>query len=134
VVDDIEAVNPAYLSAVDSYVQGWDTYMHQCCPTQLAGIYGSVCGSDLQAFASVHPDPDFIWGADPSSATGNTTATDLWYPPGNCGVANGYWYYSQRFRQYNSTHNETHNGTTLSVDDDCADGPIDPGDNTYSNC
>lgn len=131
VVYDLEQSPASCQAATNSYVRGWVTYMHSCCPTQLAGVYGSVCGSNLGALAGITPVPDFIWGA---YYDGTPSTKDLF--AGGCGVPNGDWISHQRFKQYQGTHNQTYNGVTLSIDSDCADGPTDPAgnDNTESQC
>lgn len=119
-VYDLDAVNTAYQSAVNSFIAGWIYQLHLA-PAQLAGVYGSVCGSNLNALAGLSPPPDFIWGA---WYNGNPSTSNL--NGGGCGVANGNWVYHQRLKQYTNTHNETWNGVTLSIDNDCANGPVDP--------
>lgn len=127
-VYDIEAVN-GYQTAVNSFVQGWTNYLNSA-PAQVPGVYGSVCGSNLVALASLSPPPTFIWGAEPN---GNLSTSDLYH--GGCGVPNGDWTNHQRLKQYTAGHNETHNGVTLLVDDDCANGPTDPsGGGTNNSC
>lgn len=125
IVFDLDSGNSKYQSAVNSFIEGWVTYMHQCCATQLAGVYGSVCGSNLQPLASITPVPDFIWGA---WYNGIPSTKNLW--TGSCGVPSGAWTSNQRLKQYTNTHQEfwpTSHGTPLNIDNDCADGPTAPG-------
>jgi hypothetical protein len=42
-------------------------------------------------------------------------------------VGSGLWTNRQRHKQYRGDHNETWNGVTLSVDNDCSNGPVYPG-------
>jgi len=123
IVYDLESSPSGCQSATNSFIQGWINELH-ISPAQVAGVYGSVCGSSLQSYASLNPPPDFIWGA---YYDGNSSTSDLW--AGSCGVPSGDWVYHQRLKQYNNTHYETWNGVTLSVDDDCANGPVDPSGN-----
>jgi hypothetical protein len=120
IVYDLDAVNTTYQSAVNSFISGWINILH-ISPAQKAGVYGSVCGSNLNALRNLSPYPDFIWGA---YYNGNPSTSNLY--TGTCGVTSGNWINHQRLKQYNNTHNETWGGVTLSVDDDCANGPTDP--------
>lgn len=131
-VYDLDAVNPTYQSAVNAFIKGWMNELHNS-PAQKAGVYGSVCGSNLGALASVSPPPDYVWGG---FYDGNPSTSDLWDgPPYNCGVPSGDWVSNQRLKQYNGGHNETWNHVTLNVDDDCANGPTSPqGGGTNSSC
>jgi glycoside hydrolase-like protein len=127
-VYDLESSPSACQAATNSFISGWD-YQLQLAPAQKAGVYGSVCGSNLAALASISNVPDFIWGAwyNGNPSTGNLDG-------GGCGVPNGWWGYSQRLKQYNGGHNETWNGVTLNIDNDCANGPTDPnGSGTYTD-
>jgi hypothetical protein len=128
VVYDLDAVNTQYQSAVNSFISGWIYQLHL--PTaQTAGVYGSVCGANLGALATLSPPPDFIWGA---WYNGNMSTSNL--DGGGCGVPNGDWASHQRLKQYNNTHKETWNNVALYVDDDCANGPTSPaGSGVYHN-
>jgi len=122
VVFDLEAYdtsNASCLSAVEWFITGWTTQLH-IAPAQQSGVYGSGCGSGLGNFATLNPPPDFIDGADwdGSSSTANISC-----------VASGNWINHQRFKQYLGGHNETYNGLTVSVDDDCSNGPVYGPDN-----
>ena len=95
-------------------------------------MYGSVCGSSLQSYASISHVPVYVWGA---YLDGNMSTKDLWYSAGNCGVPSGDWIYSQRFKQWRQNHNETWGSTNLTVDDDCANSWVNPsGTITDSGC
>lgn len=122
-VYDLETAPSSCQSATNSFIQGWIDQLHVS-PAQVAGVYGSVCGSSLQSYAGLSHPPNFIWGA---YYDGNPSTSDL--SAGGCGVPSGDWTNHQRLKQYNNSHNETWNGVTLSVDDDCANGPVDPSGN-----
>lgn len=119
-VYDLESAPSSCQAATNSFISGWIYQLHLP-PAQVVGVYGSVCGSSLNKLASLSPPPDFIWGA---WYNGNPSTSNL--DGGGCGVNNGYWVNHQRLKQYTNTHNETWNGVTLSVDNDCANGPVDP--------
>jgi hypothetical protein len=78
-------------------------------------VYGSSCGSGLSHFATINPPPDFIDGAD---WDGQSSTADI-----SC-IPSGDWIYNQRHKQYRGGHNETYNGVTVSVDNDCSNGPV----------
>jgi hypothetical protein len=129
VIYDLEGYNTSdgtCVNAAKSFIAGWD-HDARISPTQVPGVYGSTCGSDLTAFASLGSDvPSFIDGAD-YDGNKNTTAM-LCVPSGD-------WVYSQRLKQYQGDHYETWNGVTVSVDSDCANGPMYPsGDTANEGC
>jgi hypothetical protein len=123
VVDDLESYEYSgypYQSAVDSFISGWDNVLHT--PTaQTYGVYGSSCGSNLAALASVSPVPEFIWGAYYDN---NPSTSDL-----AC-VPSGYWIYNQRLKQYNAGVS----AYGIVVDEDCADGPTSPYGFSGASC
>jgi len=119
-VYDLESAPSSCQTATNKFISGWDYQLHLT-PAQKAGVYGSVCGANLNALTGAGPVPDFVWGA---WYNGNPSTSNL--DGGGCGVANGNWVNHQRLKQYTNTHNETWNGVTLSVDNDCANGPVDP--------
>lgn len=102
------------VAAAQAFVNGWTDYL-QIPPRQLSDVYGSVCGSAINSYASIPLPPDFIWGA---FYNGNPDTGDM-----AC-VNSGYWVESQRHKQYTNTHNETYNGVTLRVDNDGSNGPV----------
>jgi hypothetical protein len=120
VIYDLEGFNTGNstcVTAANNFIAGWVSEAHVA-PAQIAGVYGSTCASNLQAYASISSVPDFIDGA---AYNGNKS---VWSMP--C-VSSSSWVNQQRFKQYNGDHNETWNGYTVKVDSDCADGP------TYSS-
>ncbi len=127
VVFDLEEAPPQCQSATNAFFQGWVDFFN-ISPAQVPGVYGSVCGSNLAALASLSSPPKFIWGA---WYNGNPSTKNLY--TGSCGVPSSLWANHQRFKQYQGTHNETWNGTTLSIDSTCADGPTSPNGTAYAN-
>jgi hypothetical protein len=120
IIYDLEAFNTASsscLSAARSFVNGWVYQLHVA-PAQLAGVYGSSCGSGLSSYASIGNVPDFIHGAN---WNGTLSTSDL-----AC-VSSSYWTGRQRHKQYQGGHNETWNGVTMNIDSDCSNGPVYPG-------
>jgi hypothetical protein len=114
IVYDLEAGpnadSSACKAAVNNFVNGW-VYQLRVQPAQKAGLYTSVCGGQLSSFAYIPNVPDFVWGAD---YTGDPSTGNL-----DC-VPSGYWVNQQRHKQYWGGHNETWNGSTVNVDNDCA--------------
>jgi hypothetical protein len=116
-VYDLESFNTTdagCLAAARAFVHGWTSHL-ALAPRQVSGLYGSVCGSGLDAFASIPRPPDFIWGA---WYNGNPDVNDM-----VC-VSRHNWVYGQRHKQYAGGHNETWNGVTLHVDNNASNGPV----------
>ena len=126
---DLEtAGNGTCQSAVDSFVQGWVNQMYANGITP--GVYGSVCGSNLQALTSLSPPPWYIWGAD---SNGNPNTTDLL--AGGCGVQNGDWVDNQRIKQYAiNVESPSAWGPVRNYDADCADYATSPGGVNVGEC
>jgi len=102
------------LAAMQSFISGWVFQLH-IAPAQVAGVYTSSSGGDLNAFASIANVPDFIDGAD---YNGNPSTADL------AGIPSGNWVNHQRHKQYAGGHNETWNGSTINVDSRCANAAV----------
>lgn len=102
------------IAAVRSFIQGWIDYL-KAAPPQTPGYYGSTCNPSLDNFATIARPPDFVWGANQN---GNPSTSTF-----SC-VQPYYWTTSQRHKQYVGTHAETWGGVTLSIDTDCANGPM----------
>lgn len=129
VIYDLEGYNTSNgtcVAAAQSFIAGWVHDAH-IAPLQVAGVYGSTCGSDLTSFASLGSNvPQFIDGAD---YDGNRNTTVM-----AC-VPSGDWVSSQRLKQYQGDHTETWNGVSVTVDSDCANGPMYPsGDSASEGC
>jgi len=123
---DLEAYdtsNSSCVAAVKSFMQGWVSQIHVA-PAQLAGVYGSACGSDLNALFSLSPRPDAINAA---SWDGNPSTSAL-----PC-IASSHWNSNNRIKQYQGGHNETFNGVTLNIDSDCSNGPLAPTASNFTN-
>lgn len=102
------------LAAIRSFMQGWVVQLHVA-PAQIAGVYTSTCGGEINTFASIGNPPDFIDGA---SYDGDKSTSDL-----PC-VPSGNWVFQQRHKQYAGGHNETWNGSTINVDSRCANSYV----------
>jgi hypothetical protein len=98
------------LTAVQQFITGWDAEL-----TYVSIIYSNP--SILANFTSLSSVPAAIWGA------GGSSADSVW---NLAGLNNGNWSYDQRHFQYSGTHPETWGGYSLSVDDDCSNGPLSP--------
>jgi Domain of unknown function (DUF1906) len=125
-LENFSTTNAGCLNATKRFLQGWVNQMHVA-PAQKAGVYGSVCASGLQSYASLSPPPDFITGAN---WNGKPSTKDL--AAGGCGVAATSWAHHQRHKQFTGDTSETWNGVKLSLDRDCSDGPVYPGPNQLS--
>jgi hypothetical protein len=116
-LENFDTTNTTCLNAAKAFIRGWVTQAHV--PTaQKSGVYGSTCASGLASFASLSPAPDFISGADWDGVTSTSSMSCI--PAGS-------WSHNQRHKQYRGDHNETWNGVTLSVDNDCSNAPTYPG-------
>lgn len=115
-VYDLEAYpnNAACRATVKSFMQGWVDQL-AVAPAQVAGVYGSACGSYLNDFASMARPPRFIVAAQWDS---NQATSVL-----SC-VNGTNWSNHQRIKQYKGDHNETWGGVTLNIDSNCANGPL----------
>lgn len=112
---DLEAFdtsNATCLAAAKAFLKGWSDYLRQP-PAQSAGVYGSSCASAISSYWSISPRPDFAWGADwdghPNVYNMACVSTSIW---------------PNRHKQYYGDVKRTENGRTLTVDVDCAQGPM----------
>jgi hypothetical protein len=90
---DLEAYsygNGNCVAAAQNFVNGW-THQLALPPAQDSGVYGSVCGSDLTAYAAISRPPTYIHGA---YYDGNSSTSDM-----AC-VPSGDWSYNQRLKQF----------------------------------
>ena len=116
IVFDLEAYdssNASCLAATKAFLRGWTTSLHQG-PDQRSGVYGSSCGSALDDYYGISPNPDFIWGAN-FGTTSHTSSLSC--------VASNHWG-DRRHKQYEGDVQRTENGITLDVDVDCSAGPL----------
>jgi hypothetical protein len=102
-------------AAVNAFLGGWDQQLHSDGFTTV-GAYGSTCAGNVHSWESVSPVPDFVWMADYHSPSRNTV-WGLDCDPGG-------WTWDQRHSQYRGTHSRTYNGVALTIDSDCANGPV----------
>lgn len=129
VIYDLESYNTGNstcVAAADAFIGGWSSNA-KASPAQIPAVYGSSCGSDLNSFASLGSSvPSIIDGAD-------------WDGNPNTGVLacvnSGYWVDEQRIKQYNGDSDETWNGYTVNVDNDCNNAAAYPtGDDANEGC
>ena len=128
-VFDLDAAPSSCQAATNAFINGWD-YQLGTSPAQSYGVYGGVCSSSLQSYANITYVPAFVWGG---LWDGNKSTKGLWDSTNNCGVTSGSWIYNQRLKQWKGPHNETWNGVTLNVDDDCANSWVDPSGTSYTD-
>lgn len=124
IADDIEGYdtgNASCVAAVDSFVSGWAFQIGHGFWDFLPSIYGSTCGSAVQNWSSLSTNPQYVWIADYG------TADSVWNK--GC-LSNVPWSYDQRHAQFQGTHQQSYNGVTLSIDSDCANGPVTPSPST----
>lgn len=129
---DIEAYdtsNSTCRNAVNTFLNAWDVQLREARGIHPA-IYGSACGSAVQDWAYLANVPDIVWMANWNGVP------SVWDQP--C-VANTSWAVQPpygRLHQYSGPHDETWNGVTLDVDNDCDWGlvaPVGRGPLYYSN-
>jgi hypothetical protein len=98
--------------AVKHYVRGWSFQLRNKSPA-VPGYYGSTCASAVSAMWQIAPRPSYVWGANygsgPDSFEMSCVGSDIW---------------PQRLKQYTGGTSVTENGVTLTVDKDCAHGPM----------
>lgn len=115
---DLEAFNTSdstCLAAAESFISGWDTELDTN-TNYSGGMYGSTCGTDLQAFASLVDSPSAI---APAYWESSANIYDL-----PC-LGNGVWNNYQRIHQWWGNQSRTYGGYTINpVDGDCAHGQI----------
>lgn len=103
-------------SAAKSFMKGWADYL-EAGVSQKSGIYGSACASYLDDFAFDGNPPDFIFIGDWSGNAHTSVVTN------NC-VASVHWVNAQRHKQYVGEHLEPHGSVSISMDNDCSNGPV----------
>ena len=116
---DMEAYptgNAGCKTAVNAFINGWSDEIQNYWGER-AGAYGSGCGSSVDSWAYIGHPPNDVWIADWN------LDPDVW---GLGCVPNGHWINDQRLHQYRGGHNETYNGVTINIDNDCADGLVVP--------
>jgi hypothetical protein len=118
IVFDIEpwaTTDTTCVAAAKAFVRGWTTFLHSGA-SEKAGVYGSTCASGIDKFWDLSPALDWVWGAkwDADPSTSNF---------GSC-VSGTHWTAHQRHKQYAGPHTERWNNVPMTVDSDCANGPM----------
>jgi hypothetical protein len=115
VVYDMEAFdtgNQRCVAAVKAFVRGW-SYQLRVRSGLVPGYYGSSCASADSEMWTINPRPSYLWGANYRRSAKvsrmSCVAPDIW---------------PHRLKQYSGGSRVTENGVTLSVDKDCANGPV----------
>ncbi len=105
-------------TAQHAFLRGWTHELQSRLFS--AGGYSSTCltSNEIGSWASLSPVVNFIY---PAYYDGRDTVYGT--PALGC-LANSVWVYDQRFHQYQGTHSKTYNNVTLSIDSDCANGPV----------
>jgi photosystem II stability/assembly factor-like uncharacterized protein len=127
---EIYGNDKACREAVNAFVNGWVTHMHDL--GNLAGVYGATgvyyyptgCTSGLGDYLTIPNIPDVIWPArwylPAPDGTYDPTAS-VW-DIGSC-IPTTAWANHQRIRQYAGDHYETWGGVTLyGIDSNVLDG------------
>lgn len=122
------ASGSACQQAVNRFMRGWTTNLH-ISPAQLAGVYGSTCGSNLDLLAGVSPVVDYIHGAAWSNSNPDPNPSNM-----PC-VSSGHWTTNQRLKQYQVGQSAGPYGVNITVDYNCARGPVAPsGASSGADC
>lgn len=117
-VEAYDVLNGVCRTAVSAFITGWTEQMHN--RGNLAGVYGSACGSALSDFAALEHTPDAIWAAH-WIRTGYDPTVTVWDVA--C-LDNSLWNSHQRIRQYTGDHQETWGEVPLIIDSNVLDGPV----------
>ena len=102
-------------NAAKAFINGWDAFLQAGPAAQLAGVYGSDCGSFINGLHSVANPPDLVWFAnwDLDPSTSNATC-----------IASTNWANTQRHKQYRANHDITYGGVKIHIDEDCSNGRV----------
>lgn len=109
--------NSSCVAAVNAFLSGWNFQIGRGFWGYLPDNYGSSCGSNIQSWAHLSTNPSAVWIADYNGVD------SVWNK--SC-LDNVSWSSDQRHAQYAGTHYQTYNNITLSIDSDCANGPVTP--------
>jgi hypothetical protein len=116
---DLETTgNSTCRAAARAFVAGWVSQLHAW--GNLAGLYGSTCGTMLSNFATPEASPDAIWAAHWIYSS-YTPDADVW---GLACLTDNLWSNHQRIRQYAGPHNEMWGGLALTIDSNVLDGIV----------
>ncbi|HET7305790.1 MAG TPA: glycoside hydrolase domain-containing protein [Segeticoccus sp.] len=113
-LEPFDTTNSGCLAAAKAFIRGWDAYLN-IAPAQKPGLYGSVGGSGLDDFWSIDPNPYFIWGA---RYDGDSHTSDF-----GGYIGSSHWS-NTRHKQYQKNVTRTYNSVKMTVDLDCAHGPL----------
>jgi len=119
---DLEAYdvgNSPCREAAQAFISGWSGQLQA--RANLAGVYGSTCGSAIADFAGGGNVPDVVWLAAwliPYQYRSSVTVWNLACLP------NTLWVNAQRIRQYAGGHDETWGAATLNIDSSVFDGAV----------
>ncbi len=102
------------------FIEGWTAKLHFT--GNMAGLYGSVCASEINIFSAIDPMPDAIWLADATRSAYDSQQV-VWVTANRC-LPDTNWRNSQRIRQYTQGHAETWGGVSLTIDSNVIDGPV----------
>jgi Domain of unknown function (DUF1906) len=123
IVYDMEAFdteNSTCVTAAESFINGFQYEVHTVDSRQGA-VYGSSCGSDLDAYTSHSNVPQAIFPAEYG-------VSDYSISPIEC-IGNNQWDHDQRVHQWSqNTRTRFFSGDTgpsVTLNEDCADGPAE---------
>jgi hypothetical protein len=118
--------NSGCLSAAEYYVNGFDYEMSQLGKYHW-GLYGSSCSSYLSSMSGIVFVPNAIAPDDPG--------VDVKGVYGLQCLSDGLWNQNQRIHQDENEWHATFGGISLTIDEDCADGPLIANRSwTFSSC
>jgi hypothetical protein len=100
--------------AVDRYVSGWSQRLSS--GGWIPVVYGSAGGSNVDNWWNVANPPDDVW-----IAAWNDHPSVYWVGPS---IPDWHWN-DNRYHQYINDVTNSNNGTSITVDRDCARGPTD---------
>ena len=123
---DIEQYDSAACgSAVQAYVNGWVTEMHEDAGSGSAGVYGAPADAATD-FSVASPIPDDVWIARYDQ---KVTVWNLGH-----GLADTVWANFQRIKQFDQNLQQNWGGQSLTIDPDIEDATIyaPGGSKTYS--
>lgn len=117
-VEPYDTSNDSCSEAVRSFIAGWTAELHLW--RRVAGVYGQSTGMSWGRLWNSTNKPNNIWIAEWDHKP-NVYNVDR--------PSDEKWQY-RRFKQFKGEIFETHNGTTLEIDKNCARGQLS-GDNSF---
>ena len=119
--------NAGCLAAAQYYVNGFDYELYALGGRYHWGLYGSTCSSYLSSFAGITFVPMAIAPDDPGQSVKGVY--------GLVCLPDSYWNANQRVHQDENVWHATFGGIRLTIDEDCADGPLIGNRSwTFSSC